>query len=241
MTQRLQSDHNQPFCFQMYRKNPACGKLTNFWKTSISSFDVKFSKKGSIVNLIELCPRNLLNCALEICFLFKIVWLQFLFYTVLWNVVKIGVLRLIKIILRWSTFDIETRILHNSRWINRIWMRIQLDQWTWLFLKVILSTLESASGETVMWVTLGTCSDVNVGCWVTTVDHFKKQSKHWASWKSFFSEVFSNRRPPQKLVSANLRNIKMDVGEHFVATWNIFLRDLHPMYNSSIKVTQETF
>ena len=41
--------------------------------------------------------------------------------------VKIGVLRLIKIILRWSTFDIGTRILHNSHWINRIWMGIQLD------------------------------------------------------------------------------------------------------------------
>ena len=95
-------------------------------------------------------------------------WSVFKFWNVLWNVTKVGVLRLIKIILRSSTFDIGARILHNYHWIKP-----HLNGNTVGPLKVFephcfLSYLESAasifvaSREDVTWITLGTSYNVQV-------------------------------------------------------------------------------
>ena len=132
--------------------------------------------------------------------------------------VKIGVLRLIKIILRWSTFDIETRILHNSHRINRIWIGIQLD------LIVFKSYFKySWGGYECIIGFRGNChvSYSRYMFWCTTRVTLSEKVKHWD-----FSLVKTHESKAstwsKKVVSTSPRNIKKGVGALFVATWNIF-------------------
>ena len=155
--------------------------------------------------------------------------------------VKIGVLRLIKIILRWSTFDIGTRILHNSHWINRIWMGIQLDMIVFKsYFKYSWGGYECIIGFR------GNChvsySRYMFRC-TTRVCIISERVKHWDFSLNESHEKWLVKASAwsKKVLSASPRNIERGVGAHALATWNIFFSDLHPMYNSSIKVTQKTF
>ena len=160
--------------------------------------------------------------------------------------VKIGVLRLIKIILRWSTFDIETRILHNSHWINRIWIGIQLD------LIVFKSYFKySWGGYECIIGFRGNChvSYSRYMFWCTTRVTISEKVKHW-DFSLMDHESWSMSHGNSRVEGLHMiENSRIDQptqqwkGRRSALCGNLeyFLRDLHPMYNSSIKVTQKTF
>ena len=140
--------------------------------------------------------------------------------------VKIGVFRLIKIILRWSTFDIRTRILHNCHWINRIWMGIQLDLIVFKsYFKYSWGGYECISGFR------GNCL-VSYNRYMfrcTTRVFITERAKLWdVSFKKTFFLLSSQKdwvdglRMAEKFVSNHLRYIEKGVGVHCRATLNIF-------------------
>ena len=139
--------------------------------------------------------------------------------------VKIGVLRLIKIILRWSTFDIGTRILHNSHWINRIWMGIQLD------LIVFKSYFKySWGGYECITSFRGNCHVIYTRYMFRCTRVFiSDRAKHWdvSFKKTFFlwpsqKDWVDGLRMALKFVFNSLRYMEKGVGVHCRAIFNIF-------------------